>query len=508
MNKSYKLNLSILLFLFAVFPIKLTFLYFVFSKPVKVKSNKNRSEILDAENNLIATSMQTYSIYSLPHEVIDDYNVISKNLSDILNQKQRNIYRRLTLHNKFVWITRHISPQKANQASSFGYSGIYISKDCIRFYPFVNLFLHVLGKVTDENNGLTGVEKYYDDYLKNEDNPPLKLSLKSSVQNILRQELLNGKLKYNANFVSGIIICAKTGKILAMYSKTSKEKKSNPHVLDAKNDTNIAIQSRYELGSIMKVLSSSMFFEKDIVNPETKLAIPASYSIGGHKIKDYALKHSNTIELSFQQAFLYSSNVAFISLAETIELEDQKEFYKKIGLFEDWSIDKIFVKGAITPKKIRKCDVSVFSYGYGISISLSTYCRAVLRVLTGKNMDLHIEQNPLYKKEESLRIIDKSTVKKLRFILGENVRKHVSKYNFRGISVGGKTGTAKKYTQKGYISNSHMSSFVFVYPLEDPQIIGLIVLDDPKKNDIALFGSQSSMLISFSIIEKLINLNQ
>lgn len=504
MKLLYKRNLTFLIILFSLFPIKIGYLVYCYSGQAKVIKNITRREIVDSEGNLLATSMKTYSVYYIPYEIIESHEKIAASIAKILNVKPSKIEKRLLLTNKFVWIVRHITPQKANAISSLGYSGIYVTKDCIRFYPLVDLFVHALGRVDDENHGIVGVEKYYNEYLENEKNPPLKLSLKSSFQHILKDELIKGKKRYNAKFVSGLIVCAKTGRILAMFSKNDNKKLDNPHVPTSKLDLNLTTQARYELGSVMKAISAPMFLESKIVDTHTILSVPPYYYIGDHKIRDYGKKHTDYLEMTFKEAFIYSSNIAFVSLADKLTFDQQFDYYSKIGLLESWSIDKVLVQRALRPSKMRKCDISVFSYGYGISLPLATYIRGFLRVVTGKNLSLHIEQNYLPDQSENERLLPFPVVKNIRHLLYTAALQYAPAYDFKGVKVGGKTGTAKKHSSVGYKNNSNLSSYVFVFPVDDPQVLGVVLVDQPSLNNVALYGSQSAMLLALTIVERLL----
>lgn len=499
--------ITFLLCLFLVFPVRIVYVLIVFYRTPVAKKNVKRGEILDADGLVLASSMRTYSVYYLPHERIDSKAKIAKDLSGILNCKRRPLKKRLNLYSKFVWMARHISPEKANKISQLGYPGIYVIKDRIRFYPYSDLFFHVVGKVDIDNDGLIGVERVYNDRLLSKASRPLKLSLKVAFQHVLKEELLNGKSKFQANFVSGIIASAEDGKILAMFSSNT-EKALNPHSKDDVNDFNIAMQGRYELGSILKVFSAALFLEKNIVNLEEVIAVPPNYRIGSFKIMDYGRKHEDFLYLSFKDCFVVSSNIAFVKISsERTSYEDHLLHYAKLGIWESWNLDRILINKSIKPKKMRKCDLDVFSYGYGVSLSLITYLRGFLRIVTGKNMSLHIESDYVRSCAEDEKIFSDETVSNVRKLLCVSAQGKAMGCDFGGVRVGGKTGTAKKHVAKGYDATKNLSSYVFVYPIDNPKIIGIILIDEPSLNGVSLYGAQSAMLIAFKIIEKLIKLS-
>lgn len=499
--------ISLLLCLFLVFPARIVYVLFVFYRTPVAKKNVNRGEILDADGLVLASSLRTYSVYCLPHERVDSKAKIAKDLSRVLSCKRRALKKRLGLYSKFVWLERHISPEKANKISQLGYPGIYVIKDRVRFYPYSDLFFHIVGKVDVDNDGLIGVEKVYNDELLSSATKPLRLSLRVSFQHILKEELLDGKGRFKANFVSGIIASAEDGKILAMFSSNT-DKPINPHAKEDVNDFNIAIQGRYELGSILKVFSAALFLEKNIVSLEEVIPVPPSYRIGSFKIMDYGRRHEDFLYLSFKECFMVSSNIAFVKISnERISYEDHLLHYSKLGIWDSWNLDKLLINKSIKPRRMRKCDLDVFSYGYGVSLSLISYLRGFLRIVTGKNMSLHIESDCAGSRLEDEKIFSDETVSNIRKLLYASAQGKSMGYDFGGVKVGGKTGTAKKHIATGYDSAKNLSSYVFVYPVDEPKIIGIVLIDEPTLKGVPLYGAQSAMLIAFKIIEKLIKLN-
>jgi|GEM_PF-3093696 len=491
--------------LFAPLAIKLGAYWF--HKPggsIFLKHNKARADIIDSNGVLLATTIPTKSVYIIPSEVIEKSETIINEFAPILNVSKEYLNRKLHAKSrKFVWIVRHIAPWQAYEIAKLGYSGVYVAKDSRRFYPLGAMFNHIVGRVDDDNNGLSGVEKSFNEVLTTRQES-LKLSLKVPVQAVLKEILDEGKKEFEANAVYGMIICAKTGKILASYSQLENVDE-NPHEnykLDG-SCINLNTQSVFEYGSVLKFIAAAMFLENKVVTLSTRIAAPAQLKLGKFTIKD--VNRTWNCEYSFQEAFVKSSNVVFGTLASRAGLKNQLEFFHRCGFFDHMTIDNMTVVDGIFPKKWGYMNCFTATYGYGLAITAAHYIRGALRVLTGHEHELHIldDYKGFYAHENKLReeegrpilnckvpdlskkILSDHALWDARFLLRQcfKASQMAAKYELEGYNIGGKTGTANNRVgggKKGYKEKCNRCSYTFAIPANNPQIIGFIVIDEPK----------------------------
>ena len=122
-----------------------------------LQHNAVRADIVDADGVLLATTIPTQSVYIVPIEVLEQEKILN-DFPDILNVSKEYIKAKLNIKSrKFGWLLRHIAPWQARAIENLGYSGVYIANDIRRFYPLGSMFNHIIGRVDDENNGISGI---------------------------------------------------------------------------------------------------------------------------------------------------------------------------------------------------------------------------------------------------------------------------------------------------------------------------------------------------------------
>jgi cell division protein FtsI (penicillin-binding protein 3) len=470
----------------------------------KVMQISARADIVDAQGVILATTLPTESVYVIPSEVFGKEEIV-KQISTILAISPEILKNKFdnTKSTKFIWLVRHITPGQAKNIRQLGLGGVYIAKDHRRFYPQGSLFNHILGNVDDLNNGITGAECAFDAYLK-KSKEPLKLSLISSVQHILRKVLDEGKEKHKAKAVCGMIISAKTGKIISIYSNSSPEE-MNPHKRYEEGNLNINTQLSYELGSIMKVLSASMFFSSGKVKLDSVYYAPVALKIGKFRITD--LKRDEACYYTFAQAFKKSSNVVNGLLLKELGIEMQIDFFRKCGFFEALDIDGLQVVSPIFPKKWKLSSAITASYGYGVALSPAYFMQAFLRTVTGFKRKLHILEDSENGEEE--RVFSAESVKMLLELLRVSVDESdlCRFYRAQHFKMGGKTGTANKLINNAYVEKKNLCSYVFVFPHDDPEYIGFVFIDEPCEimpNIRYIVAAHNALPMSIEIVKQIV----
>lgn len=489
--------------------VPLTIKLLLYSIPVnsaQLQKEVVRADIVDVNGVILATTISTHSVYIVPPEVLEPAKIVSE-LSAILNMPRDYISMKLNARSKkFAWIVRHIAPWQAKEIAQLGFSGVYIAKDMRRFYPLSSMFLHIVGRVDGVNNGISGVELAYDEYLKN-NQIPLKLSLNANVQFVLKRALDECKKEFSAKAVYGIIACAKTGRILASYSQC-EDFDMNPHetYLNSKGsincNINLNLQAVAERGSVFKVINAAMLIENGLVNLQTRVVAPPRMKVGWHTITDFPLR-SHAHEFTFEESFVKSSDIVNAKLVLQAGIERQVAFFKKVGFYEHMTIDNLDVAQGLLPKKWTSANSITATYGYGLAFTSAQYLRGFLRIISGFDKNLHILQN--YSQTPEKRIISQRTVDILRYLLRRGFIENMygKRSEVVGYNIGGKTGTANKLINGKYVEKINLCSYVFLFPANDPQIIGIISVDEGRPTS-ATYGFATAGFIAAPIGGKIV----
>jgi cell division protein FtsI (penicillin-binding protein 3) len=362
---------------------------------------------------------------------------------------------------------------------NLGLPGIYFEEEERRIYPYGNIFSHLIGYVNRENKGLAGLEKSYDEFLQNQDDKtPLKLTLDSRLQSIVNEEIDKAIDKFSAEGGSAVIIDPNNGEILAAISKPD----FNPHFPgNAKDEelfNNYAL-GVYELGSIMKMPNVAIGLDSK------KVTMYDAYDTSSLRVANFDIRdvHRSRGWHSLPQIFLHSSNIGMAQIVMDIGKEDYQQYIEKLGFTKKLDIE-IPERGApIVQKYDRWSDLTMatLSYGYALSISPLHFLNAAIPIVNG-GYSHHMHFVKKDKIPEGTRVLDEETSINMRKLLRLAVEKGTAKNsNVKGYLVSGKTGTAEKVIDGKYAKNkARRSSFISVFPANNPKYIIFMMLDNPK----------------------------
>ena len=439
-------------------------------------SENKRINIVDRNNLIIASNIKVKNLY-LNSELLENADFISKELSSILDIDYDFLYNKITTSkNKYILIKKNIFPQDEYKIRQLPIASIVFEDDYLRFYPYNNLFSHIVGYVDSEKNGVMGIEEYYDNYLKYYENKPLQLTLDVKIQEALRDELIKSYDYYKTNFITGIITEVKTGNVLALVSIPDFD----PNNLEATSNTfNFATYGNYELGSVFKIFTFANAIENNIINKRTKFNVDKKityYDFSINDIKNITQKKKiNTVE-----AFALSSNLFTVQTAREIGIKKQVSFFEKLGLLEKINID---IKQTVLPLQARRwsnVSLMTISYGYGIAVSPLHIISATNGILNnGILITPRFSYN--FDKQTKKNVVSFSTSNTMKDLFRVVVEDGTGKLaDINGLNIGGKTGTARKNSKYGYIEGDHIVSFVGAFPINDPQYSIIIVADRPR----------------------------
>jgi len=443
------------------------------------QGTKFRADIVDRNGELLATSLRTFSLYANARVVLDAKEAADKLIKALPELNHQETLRRLQSRKGFVWLARHLTPQKQAEIIRLGLPGIYFQKDERRVYPHGELFSHVLGYTNIDNQGLGGIERKFNETLLSKGDP-IRLSLDIRVQHILRDELLAGIEKYKAQGGAGMVMDVRTGEIVAMVSLPDFD----PNQVGKMGSQKEALFNRitlgaYEMGSGFKILNTALYLESGLSSLFTKFDVSAPLRVGRFKITDF---HPAHYPLTVAEIFTESSNIGAAKMAIQMGGALQQAFFEKLGFFRTPSLEIPEVGSPLYPKHWSESTTITAAYGYGIAVSPLQLVTAIAGIVN-KGM---MQQPTLLKMNSSLvppglRIISEKTSEimcKLMYMVVAQGRGR--KAQVKGYEVGGKTGTANVLQARSYKKGSNMTSFVGAFPMSQPQYIVLIMIDRPQ----------------------------
>ena len=467
----------------------------------------NRGRILDRNGLILASSVPSPSIWAIPEDVdLDDAQRAS--LAKLLELPLAELNKKLVDEDKnFVWLKRHVDPEKAKQISEAGFKGIYQRTEFKRQYPEGEAAAHVVGFTNVEDNGQEGIELLYNSTLLGragsrhvikdrlgqsveqvgESVPPVagndvQLSIDTKVQFFAYQKLRDAVVNNRAQAGSIVVLDANTGEVLALanYPSYNPEKRLN---LNGSQLRNRALTDTFEPGSVMKPFTIGLALESGRVKTSTIIdTSPGSVTITGATIRDSHPHGALTVE----QVIQVSSNVGTTKIAMQLPASEMWETFSGAGFGQKPQIEfPGAVPGKLRPYKTwRPIEQATASYGYGLSASLFQ----MVRSYTVFSHEGQIIRATLLKNDEpavGIPVFSADTAAKVRKMLQMAAGPGGTgpKAQTAGYSVGGKSGTAYKQIGKGYGSEGnrkYRSWFVGMAPVDKPRIIVGVMLDEPS----------------------------
>ena len=472
---------SMLLFLFvyfiAIYRITQIMIIAPVYKIVQVNETfEERGKIFDRNGNLLATTINSNSLSTNPIK-IKNKTELAKKLSSILNINEFSILNNLLKEDKFVWIKRHITPTEHQQIIDLGEINLRIEEEKKRIYPYSNLASHVVGYVDIDGIGGAGIERAFNDQLSKSEN--IYLTLDINLQQAVREELSETVKKFKAESGLAVILDIKKSQIISSVSFPD----FNPNdrkTFNEKNLINRVIQSNFEMGSTFKPITVAMGYDKNLISPD--MTFDVTKKIKG--ISDYSKYEGDGI-YNVEKIIFKSSNIGAAKIASLIGKQNQKEFFKKIGFFDKLNIEILEAAEPLGNKhNWGKVETMTIGYGHGFAITPLHLVKAYASIANdgfevrptivfGKQKD---QKNQLLLKEDTsdyfLKLL-RSVVTKTTFT-GPRVK-------VEGYDIGGKTGTAMLTNEKGgYYKDRDLTSFISLFPIEDPEYLVLTIIEYPK----------------------------
>ena len=462
-----------------IFSIKIFHLSLYPAKDFSEKSSKNfisaRSDITDRNGIILARNVDIFSAGIRPN-LVNDKKKLLLNLKIIFPDIDVKEIKKKLDKNKFFYIKKRLKEDEKTKLWLMGNKAIIFEKKHYRIYPQKNLFSHIIGQIDDDNIGISGVEKFFDKYLKNEaSNNPLELTVDSNLQYIIREELIKSQLDFQNIGSGAILMNVENGKILSLVSLPDYDL-NNRITINDNIFTNKITLGVYELGSVFKTFTIAAGLENKIIQPNTILKnLESSLTCDKYKISEHDKLPKN---LSVEQVLIRSSNIGAVRIVKKIGIDKYKNFLKSLGLFETINFDLEEI-GTPLPFKWGKCKLATASYGHGITTTPLQLAKAYsILVNGGYEIQPSILKKEIFFSEKRKQIISNRTSNEINLMLRKAVHLDEGTANFadiEGYEVGGKTGTALKYN-----SNAKLNTFVSLFPATKPKYVLLVMLDEPK----------------------------
>ena len=442
-----------------------------------------RGDILDSTGTSLAVSYTTYNIYVRAREVTSPSEVAYA-LSRELNLTFGNVYQKITDKTQSeVLIKMQVESEQAENIYNKHLAGVYLAETANRYYPYGNLLTQVLGFISIDNIGQSGVEAYYNDYLKGEDGysyvqsdlqgkeiggslryyvaaskgSDVYLTIDNNMQLILEKTLEKIMEEQKAKNVTGMILNAKTAEVLALSSKPSFDLNDIPRddiTALFENSKVKAVTDIYEPGSTFKILTVAAALEEGVVNLEDRFYCPGYRIIDGVKIKCWkTIGHGSQ---TLTEAFSNSCNCCFIDLALRLGVDKFYYYMEKFGLGQKSGIDiSGEASGMLMDKSlVKNVDLARMGFGHAIALTPIQLLTATAAIVGGGTLNNPHILKGVYQEEALVKeaatksksnIISKQTSDKVNYLL-ECAENKTGKYTFvGGYNVGGKTGVFPSY---------------------------------------------------------------
>jgi cell division protein FtsI (penicillin-binding protein 3) len=457
-----------------------------------------RSDIVDRNGRILATNLDTFSLYAHPQDMVDPASAAAKLVAIFPEMDQADLLEDFTGTRKFVWIRRQLSPEQMQQVHDIGSPGLLFGPREMRLYPNGPIAAHILGGASygregvasAEVIGVAGVERQFDNFLRDpaSEGNPLVLSLDLTIQAATEEVLAGGMNLMNAKGASSVLMDLHTGEIIAMASLPDFDPNNRPQVLLTGDQSdsplfNRAVQGVYELGSTFKIFAVAQAIEIGLINADTMIDTQGPLRWGRFRIRDF---HDHGPQLSATDVIVKSSNIGTARIAMQIGGTRQREFLGQLGFLKATPVEMIEApSGApLLPRQWSELSTMTISYGHGISTSPLHLATGYATLLNGGTT---VEPTLLrqHNRQSGARVISEETSRISREMLRDVVVRGTASFGeVAGYDVGGKTGTADKPRENGggYYDDKVISTFASVFPANDPKYILIVTLDEPSEN--------------------------
>ncbi len=485
-----------------------------------------RGGIYDANGILIADNRTVCTISVIYNQMTDREEVI-RVLSSELGLEQEEVRKKVEKYSAREIIKTNVDKSVGDAIREYDLDGVKVDEDYKRYYPYGSLASKVLGFTGSDNQGIIGLEVEYEEILKGVDGKiltltdaagievddapedrvepiagnDLYLSLDLNIQTYVEQEALKIMEEKQAKQVSVILMNPKNGEILAMVNvpefdlndsfslPEDQETLTGQERQDALNKMwrNFNINDTYEPGSIFKTITAAAALDSGTVTLEDTFSCPGFYIVEDRRIRCHKVGgHGGE---TFLQGIMNSCNPVFIQVGLRMGVDTFYDYFRQLKVLEKTGVDLPGEAGTImhNPENMGEVELATVSFGQSFQLTplrlLTTICSIVnggTTVTPHFGVEVHSADGETVKKlnySQGERVLPESTSETMRYALEKVVSEGGGNNAYiEGYSIGGKTATSEKLPRG---TGKYISAFMGFAPAEDPQVIGLITIDEP-----------------------------
>ena len=464
-----------------------------------------RSDLVDRNGVLLATSLPTTSVYADPSEVIDP-NAAAGALAMALPDMDENaLAASIAGSGRFVWIRRNLTPREHERVLRIGVPGIHFRQGERRVYPHGRLATHVLGLTDVDGHGTAGVERHLDDRLRGAADP-IALSLDIRIQAVVRDALSAAVVRFKALGGAALVLDAQSGEVLSLVSLPDFDPHAGKNVAGEKvaeqAGFNRVTKGVYEMGSTFKLFTAAMAFDSGVATLKNRYDAREPLRVARFTIRDY---HPENRWLTVPEILVHSSNIGAAKLALDVGGERQRHYLSGFGLLDRATLEIPEIGRPLVPSPWRDINTMTIAYGHGVAVSPLQLSSAVAALVNGGVLRPATLLRQAGVRAEGDRVIAPATSDRMRNLMRLVVKKGTGRRaDVPGYLVGGKTGTAEKARNGGYNQRALMSSFVAAFPLDRPRAVVFVMLDEPK-GDKKTFGYATGGWVAAPVVKQIIS---
>lgn len=487
-----------------------------------------RGNIYD-RNGVVLAENKTVCTISVIHSQIEDPEKVIAVLTKELGMSEETVRKRVEKVSSIERIKTNVEKETGDVIRAYELAGVKIDEDYKRYYPYNELASKVIGFTGGDNQGIIGIEVKYDEYLegingkiltltdargveiKNAgerrsepvEGDDLYLSLDYNIQMYAAQAAVKVREEKQADSVSILVMNPQNGEILAMVNEPEFNL-NEPFALNTEMDTELSeeekqdalnkmwrnqcINDTYEPGSTFKIITASAALEEGKVSLSDQFNCPGykivedrrirCHKVGGHGAED------------FTHGIMNSCNPVFIEIGLRIGSDRFCDYFEQFGLLSRTNIDLPGEASTIMHKRenIGQVELATMSFGQSFQITPIQLATTVSSIINGgnrvtphfgvetKNAEGEVTHTFVYEQKEH--IVSEETSATMRYLLEKVVSEGSGKNAaLEGFSIGGKTATSQTLprSEKRYIS-----SFLGFAPADDPQVLALIIINNPQ----------------------------
>ena len=480
----------------------------------------NRGKIYDRNGVVLADNVTTTSLVLIPNQ-IEDKEKTAELIAPILGISYEDMYAHVSKKTSIERVHpegRRLDYETADKISDLELPGVYLLKESKRYYPSGELLAHTLGFVGIDNQGLSGLELMYDEYLTGsygaikyfsdakgnklelseiyeqpQDGIDIYLTIDYNIQIALERELDNVISKYNPDQALGIVMDPKTGEVLAIASRPSFDPSNYEDYSTETINRNLPIWMTYEPGSTFKIITLATALEENLVDLEKEHFYDGgAVTVGGATI--HCWKHGGHGDQTFLQVVENSCNPGFVDLGLRIGKETLFNYIDNFGFGEVTGIDLNGEASGIIfdIDKIGDLELATTAFGQGVSVTPIQQVTAVSAAINGgtlytpyivKSLNEPETNSIIVNNEPNVvrKVISENTSAKVRYALESVVANGTGRNAYiANYRVGGKTGTAQKVQDGKYLVGNYITSFMGFLPADDPEVVVYVAIDNAK----------------------------